>query len=94
MKKDASLRIALDAIVFISVLLGWWFVAIPVGIVGAWVFPRYAELVIAGFIYDVLYSMPHGMGGGMSVFGYAYVASSAIILAVIAYLKVVVKNNT
>ncbi len=86
-----SLRIALDAIVFIAVLLGWWYVAIPIGIIGAWVFPRYAELVIAGFLYDILFGMN---GGPAAVWNYAYLIASAIILAVIAYLKIVVKNNT
>ena len=90
MSKDASLRITLDVIVFVSVLFGWWFVAIPVGIVGAWVFPRYAELVIAGFLYDLIF----GIGRGMGIFGYAYLISSVIILGVVSYLKIVVKNNT
>lgn len=90
MNRDTSLRITLDVIVILSVLFGWWFVAIPIGIVGAWVFPRYAELVIAGFLYDLLF----GIGRGMGIFGYAYLISSAIILGVVSYLKIVVKNNT
>lgn len=92
MNKEPALRITLDVIVCISVLLGWWFVAIPISIVGAWVFPRYVEIVIAGFMYDILFSL--NRDGHMGIFGYAYLVSSVIILAVISYLKIVVKNHT
>jgi len=90
MTNGPALRITLDVIMFISVLLGWWFVAIPIGIVGAWIFPRFAELVIAGFVYDILFSM-YG-DGHMGIAGYAYLIGSVIILGVISYLKNVVKK--
>jgi len=80
----------LDVIVFVSVLFGWWYIAIPVGVIGAWVFPRYAELAIAGFIYDALF----GIGRGMGIFGYAYTIGAAVVLAAVAYMKIVVKNNS
>lgn len=91
MTKNPSLRITLDVIVFLSVILGWWFAAIPASIIGAWMFPRYAEIVIAGFMYDILFSM--NGSGHMGIFGYAYLASSVIILLIISYLKAVFKNH-
>ncbi len=90
MNKNASCRIVLDVIVFVSVLLGWWFVAIPLAIVGAWSFPKYAELVIAGFMYDALFSIGHAPG----LLGYAFTIVTALLLAGMSYFKLVVKNNT
>ncbi|HEX7724737.1 MAG TPA: hypothetical protein VF438_03330 [Candidatus Paceibacterota bacterium] len=92
MIKNPALRIILDVIMFGSVLLGWWFIAIPVGIVGAWFFSSYVEIVIAGFIYDILFSL--NADGHMGIFNYAYLISSVIILGIISYLKNVVKNHT
>ena len=90
MNRDVSLRIALDAIILVSAIFGLWYVAVPVGIVGAWVFPRYVELLIAGFAYDALFDM--GRGAGISA--YALTIASAIMLGAVAYLKAIVKNNT
>lgn len=90
MKNDLALRITLDVIVFVSVIFGWWFVFIPIAIIGAWVFPRYAEAVIAGFIHDALFSI----GGGYGILSYAFTIGAVAVISVIAYLKVVVKNNT
>lgn len=90
MNKKLSLRITLDVIVFVSVIFGWWFVAIPVALIGAWTFPRYAELVIAGFLYDALF----GIGRGMGIWGYAYTIGSVLLLGFAAYMKIVVKNNS
>lgn len=90
MNKKTSLRIALDVIILVSVIFGWWFAAIPLGLIGAWVFPRYAELPIAGFLYDVLF----GIGRGMGILGYAYTIGAALLLGFVAYMKIVVKNNS
>lgn len=89
-KKDITLRITLDVIIFVAVIFGWWFMFIPLAIIGAWFFPRYAELVLAGFMHDALY----GIGRGYGIMGYAYTIGAAILLAVCAYMKIVVKNNT
>ncbi|MCX6715776.1 MAG: hypothetical protein NT077_02010 [Candidatus Taylorbacteria bacterium] len=90
MNNNIPLRITLDVIVFVSVIFGWWFIAIPFGIIGAWVFPKYAELPIAGFIYDVLF----GIGRGLGILGYAYTIGAVILLGIAAYMKIVVKNNS
>lgn len=84
------MRITLDVIVFIAVIFGWWFVFIPLAIIGTWVFPRYAEIVIAGFLYDSLF----GIGRSLGLFGYAFTIVTAIIIAISAYMKIVVKNNS
>ncbi len=88
--RDITLRITLDIVILIAVLLGWWFVFIPLAVIGAWLFPRYVEIVIAGFLHDALYGMYHGLG----IWGYAYTISAAIILALCSYMKIVLKNNS
>lgn len=92
MKHNPSLRITLNVILFLLVIMGWWFAAIPIALIGAWVFPRYAEIVIAGFLYDILFGF--GTGQGRGFLGYAFVLGGAVLLAAIAYLKIVVKNNS
>lgn len=88
MNRNAILRITLDVILFASIILGWWFIAIPVGIACAWFFPRYAELAVAAFMHDCLYGVNRGLG----IWGYAYVIGAAIILGMFAYIKTVVKK--
>ncbi len=56
-KGKVTIRIILDVILFFAVLKGWWFVALPFGIIGAWFFPYYLELIVAGIIYDSLFGM-------------------------------------
>ena len=90
MKHHPALRITLDVILFLLVIFGWWFVAIPVAAIGAWVFPSYAEIVIAGFLYDALFGMNRGMG----IMGYAFTIGAALILAGLAYLKIVARNHS
>ena len=92
MKHNTSLRITLDVILLLLVIMGWWFAAIPIALIGAWVFPRYAEIVIAGFLYDILFGF--GAVPDRGILGYAFVIGGAILLAVVAYLKIVVKNNS
>ncbi len=88
MTHDKTLRITADVIVFLCVIFGWWYVAILVGLISAWVFPRYAELVIAAFMYDVLYTMHLEKG----IWGYMFTLGTAGLLMLIGYLKTVVRN--
>lgn len=90
MKNQTLLRVTLDVIIFLLVISGWWFIALPLAIVGAWVFPRFAELAIAGFAYDALF----GIGRGLGIMGYAGIILSAILLGSISYLKAAVRSNS
>jgi len=66
MKNNLSLRIVINILIVISILHGWWFVALPLGIVGVWRFPYYFEIIAAGFAYDAIF----GSVAGMGVYGY------------------------
>jgi len=89
MSKNISCRIALDVILLLSALMGWWYVAIPLGLIGGWAFPRYVELLVAAFALDAVY----GLGLGHGLFGLVYTISSVIALGILSYLKAVVRDN-
>lgn len=61
-KGKVTIRIILDVILFVAVIKGWWFVALPVGIIGAWFFHLFLELIVAGIVYDSLFGMIPGTG--------------------------------
>jgi len=81
-------RVALDILLIISVLEGWWFIALPLGICGAWAFPYYAEMILAGACYDSLFGLLPGTG----VTGYLATIGSVLALAVVAILRRVIRK--
>ena len=87
MHKDIKLRIALDVILGIFIILGWWYVALPIAIVGAWVFPRFAELIVLAVLHDALYGMSNEFG----IWGWMYSFVAVIVTVVIGYLKGLIK---
>lgn len=40
----------------IAVIHAWWFVALPVGIIGLSKYRYFWEIVLAGFVYDALFN--------------------------------------
>ena len=62
MKSKVITRIIIDLLLAVSVLQGWWFIALLLGIIGLWMFPYYIELIIAGIVYDSLFGMIPKMG--------------------------------
>ena len=48
-------RIVLDILLIISVIQGWWYFALLLGIIGVWNFGFFIEIIIAGFLYDSLF---------------------------------------
>ena len=81
-------RIIFDLVIAISVLSGWWFIALPVAVCGAWLFSYFAEIVIAGVAYDAFFGMVPEMGWK----GYIATFISILILAVASGLKKVVRK--
>lgn len=90
MTNDLTLRITIDVIIVIAVLMGWWFVALPVGIIAAWVFPKYLELIVFSFMHDVLF----GFSNSMIIWSYSWTIVSSIIIVAMYFLKVIVRNNS
>jgi hypothetical protein len=88
MNKNLVLRIVIDILIFVSVLNGWWFFALPLGLFGSYYFPYFAELVLAGVAYDSLFNF-------MPDTGLRYVIATIIavvIVSVIGGLKKVIRK--
>jgi hypothetical protein len=62
MNNSIRLRIGIDILLSISVLNGWWFVALPLAILGIWLYPFFIESIIAGSIFDALFGFVPGIG--------------------------------
>ena len=75
MASKTILRIAMDAAMLVCVFFGWWYIALPIGVIALFRFPLYVELVVAGFAYDSLFGM------GAASFAGTIVALSFLALA-------------
>ncbi len=62
MSKKTVVRIIIDFVIFLAVIQGWWFVALPIGLAAVLNLPYYAEIVIAGIFYDSLFGLMPGSG--------------------------------
>jgi hypothetical protein len=78
-----ALRIILGILIALAVLQGWWFLALPLGLIGAWVFPVYAEIIIAGIAYDALF----GMNGEAGMWGYAGTIVAVLLFGAVSIFK-------
>jgi len=87
MHTNPTLRILLDVAVVACILLGWWFIALPLAVLCAWMLPYYLEFVVEGLLYDSLY----GAGRGLGLLGYLGIIISLILGIIIILLKMVVK---
>ncbi len=80
-----KLRITTNLIVLIAIIHGWWFIALPLVIIGCWFFPYYIEIMIGGFIYDALFGTTSGTG---------LMAYSGIIISIVIFAGIIViKQN-
>lgn len=79
MSNRLSYRIAFGVILGISIIYGWWYVTIPLAVLGAWMFPYFGELLVLAFMHDCLYS------------GYFYTLGAGIILCITSLFKVAVR---
>ncbi|MDE1974918.1 MAG: hypothetical protein KGI49_00155 [Patescibacteria group bacterium] len=89
MKEDVVIRVILDIVLAVSIIFGWWFVFVPLGLLCLWMFPYYAELIAAGFLYDSLFDMDRGLG----VVGFSGIIITAVITVAFSVLKLVVRWN-
>lgn len=88
MRTKVFARIIIDIILALAVLQGWWFVAVPLCIIGCFAFPYYIEAIIAGVAYDSLFGMEQGMGWK----GYIGTFVSIIILLIGYFGKKILKR--
>ncbi|MEK7641597.1 MAG: hypothetical protein AAB365_01225 [Patescibacteria group bacterium] len=88
MQNNFGLRIVLDILIFSAVIHGWWFIAVPLALSGAWKYAYFCEFIIAGIIYDSLFGLVPGNG----VAGYAGIILSIVLLLLVAILKRVLRR--
>ena len=83
-----SFRIITDLLLLISVVNGWWFIALPLSLMGAWNFPYFIEIILAGIAYDSLFGLVPEMG----LWGYAGTIMAVIGSIVANVLKKIVRR--
>jgi len=83
-----SFRIITDLLLLISVVNGWWFIALPLSLMGAWNFPYFIEIILAGIAYDSLFGFVPEMG----LWGYAGTIMAVIGSIVANVLKKIVRR--
>lgn len=88
MRKDILIRIILDLLILVSVVEGFWFVALPLAVIGCWNFSYFIEMLLAGMIYDALF----GLIPETSFASYYGSIFSLVIFLIIIQLKKVVRN--
>ena len=81
------IKIIVYAVIFFSLLNGWWFVALPLLLFGAWQLNFSIELLIAGVMYDALFGMIKGTG----MWGYSGTILAVFILIIVRILKKVMR---
>ncbi len=84
MNQHILFRIAIDLALAACVFFGWWYAALPIGIIAAFRFSYYIELVAAGFAYDALFGMGAGIG---FISGYIGTLAAALASAAIVFIK-------
>ncbi len=87
MRKNSIIRSVVDIILFVSVLNGWWPVAFIVGAGGAWYWPHFIEIIVAGVAYDALF----GMNSGLAMHGWLGTIVSILLYTVILLIKKIVR---
>lgn len=88
MNRNILSRIILDILIAISLLNGWWFIALPLALIGSYSFSYFIEVVIAGIVYDSLFGFIPGMG----LKGYAGTISAIVIVLILSLVKKVVRK--
>ena len=88
MNKQPLYRIILDTLILLAILQGWWFVVLLLAIVGAWKYSSFAEIIIAGMMYDSLYGFVQSFG----VRGYMGTIISVLFFVPIVVLKRVMRK--
>ncbi|MEN9524142.1 MAG: hypothetical protein RL536_211 [Candidatus Parcubacteria bacterium] len=83
MLKHITYRIILDILIALLIFYAWWFVALPLALIGTWRYPYFVEIIIAGFLYDSLFAPIFEM----SVIGYIGTISAIVLFAGSILLK-------
>ncbi len=77
-------RILSVAIMFLSILLGYWWITWIMAIIFLFFFRSYYEIILWGIMYDALYGLPLPMFYNT---GHVFTIFSIIILLLVFYLR-------
>lgn len=80
-------RIIFDLVIALAVINGWWFVALPLGLIAAWKYPGYIEILVAGVAYDALFGLTPATGA----LGYVGTIVSVLLIICILVLKKIMR---
>lgn len=72
------IRTTIDVLIAVSVLEGWWFIALPLSAIGVWFFDSFVEIIVAGLAYDSLFGFVYGSG---------VIAYLGTIISVVAFVS-------
>ncbi len=88
MNQNILFRIALDILVAFCVLFGWWYIALPIGLIALFKFSYYVEVIAAGFAYDALFGMGTVSSANIGFWAaYAGTLVATLCFAVTALIK-------
>ncbi len=87
MSHSLIFRILIYLATIFSVINGWWFIALPLLLLGAWKFSFRIEIILAGVAYDALFGMVRGTG----LWGYIGTITAVCILILFMVLKKIVR---
>jgi hypothetical protein len=83
MNKSFIRRLILDVIIFLAVLNGWWFIALPLVLISTWFFPYFVEGIVAGIMYDSLFGLIPELG----MWGYMGTIVATLVMVIITTMK-------
>lgn len=88
MKSLLIKRTLVDLLLLVSVLNGWWIVAVVIGLIATWTFNYFIEIIIAGIIFDSIF----GYTATLGLWGYIGTITSILIFIVISWSKNVLRR--
>ncbi|MEN9913269.1 MAG: hypothetical protein RLY66_677 [Candidatus Parcubacteria bacterium] len=81
-------RLIIDILMTFAIIHGWWFIALPIALVGALRYRWFFEMLIAGLAYDSLFGLVPEQG----IYSYIGIISSLILFAAMMFLKAIMRK--
>lgn len=88
MNKLIAYRIIADVLLLVSILHGWWVLALLVAVLSFWFFSYYFEFLLGALLFDSLF----GMVGDYGIKGYIASLLSLLLVIVLTIFKNIVRK--
>jgi hypothetical protein len=82
-------RIILYILIVLSVINGWWLAAVPLLVLGTWLFSLTWEWLAAGIVYDALFGMVPGTGA----WGYTGTIVGIVAIIIARLLRTMLRSH-